>query len=139
MWARASAAEVQLVPDVGPVVAAEVAAFFASADHRKVIEQLIEAGVNWSKLERVTVENQPLAGLTFVITGTLEKMSREEAQEALQALGAKVSGSVSKKTSFVVAGAEAGSKLKKATELGVRVLEEKEILGVLERKEAPER
>ena len=135
----ASAAEVQLVPDVGPVVAAEVAAFFASADHRKVIEQLIAAGVNWPKLERVTVENQPLAGLTFVITGTLEKMSREEAQEALQALGAKVSGSVSKKTSFVVAGAEAGSKLKKATELGVRVLEEKELLAMLESKEAPER
>ena len=134
----ASADEVQQVQDIGPVVAVEVAAFFASADHRKVIEQLQERGVTWPDVAPQTLAGQPLAGLTFVITGTLDSMSREEAQEALAALGAKVSGSVSKKTRFVVAGAEAGSKLRKATELGVRVLEEKEFLSVLENQRAPE-
>jgi DNA ligase (NAD+) len=135
----ASADEIQRVQDVGPVVAAEVAAFFASADHRKVIGELQKRGLEWPAMEARSVEGQPLAGLTFVITGTLESMSREEAQEALVALGAKVSASVSKKTSFVVAGAVAGSKLRKATELGVRVLEEKEFLAVLESKAAPVR
>jgi DNA ligase (NAD+) len=133
----ASADEVQQVQDIGPVVAAEVAAFFASEDHRKVIEQLQDREVSWPDVEPQALAGQPLAGLTFVITGTLESMSREEAQEALVALGAKVAGSVSKKTRFVVAGAEAGSKLKKATELGVRVLDEKELLAVLETKQAP--
>ena len=133
----AGADEIQKVQDVGPVVAAEVAAFFASADHRKVIGELQQRGVEWPDMEARTVAGQPLAGLTFVITGTLESMSREEAQEALTALGAKVSGSVSKKTSWVVAGAEAGSKLRKATKLGVRVLEEKEFLAVLHNKAMP--
>ena len=133
----AGADEIQKVQDVGPVVAAEVAAFFASADHRKVIGELQQRGVEWPDMEARTVAGQPLAGLTFVITGTLESMSREEAQEALTALGAKVSGSVSKKTSWVVAGAEAGSKLRKATELGVRVLEEKEFLAVLHNEAMP--
>ncbi len=133
----ASADEVQKVQDIGPVVAAEVAAFFASADHRKVIEQLQERGVSWPDVEPQALAGQPLAGLTFVITGTLDSMSREEAQEALVALGAKVAGSVSKKTRFIVAGAEAGSKLKKAAELGIRVLDEKEFLAVLETRQAP--
>jgi len=133
----ATAEEVQKVQDIGPVVAAEVATFFASSDHRRVIDLLHERGVRWPDLERPTLEGQPLAGLTFVITGTLESMSREGAQEALIALGAKVSGSVSRKTSFVVAGAEAGSKLRKAGELGVRVLDEKELLAVLETRSAP--
>ncbi len=128
----ATADEIQEVQDVGPVVAAEVATFFASEDHRKVIAELRERGVKWPDIERQVKEALPLAGLTFVITGTLESMSREEAQEALLALGAKVSGSVSKKTSFVVAGAEAGSKLRKATDLGVRVLEEKDLTDVLQ-------
>ncbi len=135
----ASSDEVQQVQDVGPVVAAEVAAFFASEDHRKVIAELRAAGVTWTDIERAGPAGKPLTGLTFVITGSLESMSREQAQEALVSLGAKVSGSVSKKTSFVVAGAEAGSKLRKATDLGVRVLEEKEFLAVLETKSAPER
>ena len=129
--------EIQQVQDVGPVVAQEVAAFFATADHRRVIAELRELGVRWPDVERPARAGQPLAGLTFVITGTLESMSREAAQEALLALGAKVSGSVSKKTSFVVAGAEAGSKLRKATEVGVRVLEEKAFLAVLESKAPP--
>jgi DNA ligase (NAD+) len=117
--------EIQQVQDVGPVVAAHVAAFFASPDHRKVIARLREeGGVTWADVTRPRVEGQPFAGMTFVITGTLDSMSREEAQEALIALGAKVSGSVSKKTRYVIAGADPGSKLKKATELGVEVLDE---------------
>jgi len=135
---EASADEVQKVQDIGPVVAAEVAAFFASADHREVVRLLQERGVRWPDIERQTPEGQPLAGLTFVITGTLESMSREAAQEALTALGAKVSGSISKKTRFLVAGAEAGSKLRKAGELGVPVLDEKAFLKVLETRSVPE-
>jgi DNA ligase (NAD+) len=128
---EASADEVQLVQDVGPVVAAEVAAFFASQEHRKVIRELQERGVHWKDVVRPSVEGQPFAGMTFVITGTLESMTREEAQEALIALGAKVSGSVSKKTRYVVVGADAGSKLKKATELGVETLDEAQFADLL--------
>jgi len=129
--------EVERVQDVGPVVAAEVVAFFASHDHRKVIAELRELGVRWPDTERQSSQTQPLAGVTFVITGTLESMSREEAQDALIALGARVSGSVSKKTRFLVAGAEAGSKLRKAEELGVRILNEKELLSLLETRTVP--
>jgi DNA ligase (NAD+) len=128
----ASADEIQQVQDVGPVVAAHVAAFFASADHRKVIARLQEEGVTWPDVARPSVAGQPFAGMTFVITGTLESMSREEAQEALIALGAKVSGSVSRKTRYLVAGADPGSKLKKANELGVEVLDEAKFVELLE-------
>jgi DNA ligase (NAD+) len=127
----ASADEIQQVQDVGPVVAAHVAAFFASADHRKVIARLQEEGVRWPDVARPSVAGQPFAGMTFVITGTLDSMSREEAQEALIALGAKVSGSVSRKTRYVVAGADPGSKLKKANELGVEVLDEAKFVELL--------
>jgi DNA ligase (NAD+) len=130
----ASVDEIQQVQDVGPVVAAHVAAFVASPDHRKVIARLREEGVAWADVARPRVEGQPFAGMTFVITGTLESMSREEAGEALVALGAKVSGSVSKKTRYVVAGADPGSKLKKATELGVEVLDEAQFTTLLAQK-----
>ena len=136
---KASADEVQQVQDVGPVVAQEVYEFFASEDHRQVIADLMQQGVRWDDVQRPRSENQPLAGLTFVITGTMDSLSREAAQEALQALGAKVSGSVSKKTSFLVAGAEAGSKLQKAESLGIKVLDEPALLAVLREKRAPER
>jgi DNA ligase (NAD+) len=128
----ADEAAIQQVPDVGPVVAAHVAAFFASEDHRRVIETLRERGVNWPDMAAPRGA-QALAGRTFVITGTLEAMTREQAEEALTARGAKVAGSVSKKTSFVVAGSEAGSKLAKARELGVPVLDEQRFLELLER------
>jgi DNA ligase (NAD+) len=128
----ASADEIQQVQDVGPIVAAHVAAFFASPEHREVIDRLQKQGLKWPDVARPSVAGQPFAGMTFVITGTLDSMSREEAQEALLALGAKVSGSVSKKTRYVVAGAEAGSKLKKAVELGVEVLDEAKFLQLLE-------
>jgi DNA ligase (NAD+) len=128
----ASEREIQQVPDIGPVVAAHVAAFFASEEHRSVIKVLQDKGVKWSKVERPTGAAQALAGRTFVVTGTLDSMSREEAQEALLARGAKVAGSVSRKTSFVVAGSEAGSKLTKAQELGVPVLDEQQFLKLLQ-------
>ena len=128
----AGEAQIQQVPDIGPVVAAQVATFFASPEHRKVIQRLRAQGVTWPEVERPDSGSQPLAGVTFVITGTLESMSRDQAQEALLALGAKVAGSVSRKTGYVVAGANAGSKLEKAGELGVRILNEQEFLTLLQ-------
>ena len=132
----ADAARIQQVPDVGPIVAALVAAFVSSPQHRDVIERLQKLGVTWPDVEPLpTVASEDtLVGQTFVVTGTLESMSRDGAQEALIALGAKVSKSVSKKTSYVVAGAEPGSKLQKAEELGVPVLDEKGFLALLESK-----
>jgi DNA ligase (NAD+) len=123
---KASEAEILKVQDVGPVVAAEVAAFFASEDHINVIKELREKGVTWSDMPRLRGAGA-LTGRTFVLTGTLAGMTREEAQQALIALGARVAGSVSKKTSYVVAGADAGSKLAKAHELGVPVLDEAQL------------
>jgi DNA ligase (NAD+) len=122
--------EIQRVPDVGPVVAAHVAAFLASPEHRRVIKALRDKGVTWPEMKSQAAA-QPLAGRTFVLTGTLESLTREAAQEALVARGAKVSGSVSKKTSYVVAGAEAGSKLTKARELGIAILTEAQLLKLL--------
>ena len=132
----ADAARIQQVPDVGPIVAALVAAFVSSPQHRDVIERLQKLGVTWPDVEPLptVASDDTLVGQTFVVTGTLESMSRDEAQEALIALGAKVSKSVSKKTSYVVAGAEPGSKLQKAEELGVPVLDEKGFLALLESK-----
>jgi len=127
---------IQQVPDIGPVVAAHVAAFFAADDHRRVIKLLRKQGVTWPDMPASARAEQTLAGRTFVITGTLEAMTREQAQEALIARGAKVSGSVSKKTSFVVAGSEAGSKLTRAQELQVPVLDERQFLALLERADA---
>jgi DNA ligase (NAD+) len=130
----ADAASIEQVPDVGPIVAAHVAAFFGSAEHRRVIQALQHQGVHWPDLPPAApTAADPLAGKTFVLTGTLATLTREEAQEALLARGAKVSASVSKKTSYVVAGAEAGSKLAKARELNVAVLDEAELLKLLGR------
>jgi len=132
---EADAARVQQVPDIGPIVAAHVAAFFAAAEHRKVIDRLRKEGVTWPAMAPPPTRGDAnsLVGQTFVVTGTLASMTREEAQEALIALGAKVSKSVSKKTSYVVAGAEPGSKLQKAEELGITVLDEKGFLELLEK------
>lgn len=126
----ADLADLQQVPDVGPVVAESILTFFRQNHNREVIDKLRQAGVHWTE---VVVERgaQPLAGKTFVLTGTLESLTRDQAKERLQALGAKVAGSVSKKTDYVVAGAEAGSKLAKAEELGVAVLDEAALLEML--------
>ncbi len=117
----------QAVPDVGPVVAQSICHFFRQPHNREVIERLVEAGVHWPPVE-VTRAETPLKGNTYVITGTLESMSRDEARQALQALGAKVSGSVSKKTTAVVVGADPGSKYDKARELGIEILDEAALL-----------
>lgn len=131
---EADAATIQQVPDVGPIVAAHVAAFFASADHRRVINNLRDKGVKWPEMQAApTPVADRLAGKSFVLTGTLESLTREQAQEALTARGAKVSGSVSKKTHYVVAGAEAGSKLAKAEALGVKIIDEAQLLKLLKK------
>ena len=128
----ASAEQIQQVEDVGPIVAAHVATFFSSDDHVNVINELRNKGVTWPEVARAAAgATATLAGRTVVLTGTLRSMTREEAEEALTARGAKVTGSVSKKTSFVVAGAEAGAKLARARELGVRVLDEEELRALL--------
>lgn len=121
----------QTVSDIGPVVAANVAAFFKQSHNLEVIERLIEYGLHWPAITPDSEGEKPLIGQTFVLTGTLESMKRDEATAALQKLGAKVSGSVSKKTSYVVAGSEAGSKLANAEKLGVKVLGEKDFLRIL--------
>ncbi|HEX4045663.1 MAG TPA: helix-hairpin-helix domain-containing protein, partial [Gammaproteobacteria bacterium] len=114
----------QNVSDVGPVVALHISHFFQEPHNQKVIAKLLHANIHWPAV-KVNLQS-PLAGKTFVLTGTLESMSRDVAKEKLEQLGAKVAGSVSNKTSYVVAGAEPGSKLDKAKQLGVRVLREKE-------------
>ncbi len=127
---RADEARLQLVPDVGPVVAASIANFFAEAHNVEVIEQLRAAGVLWPEGDQPAAD-MPLAGKTFVITGTLPTMSRDEAKEKIEARGGKVAGSVSKKTHYVVAGSEAGSKLDKARELGVPIIDELKLMELL--------
>jgi DNA ligase (NAD+) len=112
------------VNDVGPTVAQSIRTFFDQAHNREVVEQLRACGVTWPEGPPAPVTAQPLSGKTFVITGTLPTLSRDEAKDLIEAAGGKVAGSVSKKTSFVVAGTEAGSKLDKAQELGVPVLDE---------------
>ena len=112
------------VPDVGPVVAASIARFFAEPHNIQVIEQLRAAGVTWPEGEALAAVGSPIVGKTFVLTGTLPTLTRDEARDMIEALGGKVSGSVSKKTDYVVAGAEAGSKLDKAQALGVSILDE---------------
>ena len=127
----AGAENLQQVRDVGPVVAQSIADFLAEAHNREVIAQLRAGGVHWPEHEQRQMTELPFIGKTFVLTGTLAAMSRDEAKERLEALGAKVSGSVSKKTDYVVAGAEAGSKLDKAQELGVSLLEEQQFIALL--------
>ena len=119
------------VNDVGPVVAKSLRTFFEQAHNREVVEQLRACGVHWEEGEPAARAPKPLAGKTFVITGTLPNLSRDEAKDKLEAAGAKVAGSVSKKTDYVVAGAEAGSKLDKAQELGVTVIDEAQMLALL--------
>ncbi len=121
---NADVEELMTVSDVGPVVARHIHEFFGEPNNRRAIDALRSCGVSWPDLPPAETVAQPLAGQTYVITGTLESMTREEAKDRLQALGAKVSGSVSAKTDALVAGANAGSKLDKAQQLGIRILDE---------------
>jgi DNA ligase (NAD+) len=128
-----NATEEQLleVNDVGPIVAHSLRTFFDQPHNREVMEQLRFVGITWPEGERAERAPQTLQGKTFVLTGTFPTLSRDEAKDKLEAAGAKVSGSVSKKTSYVVAGADAGSKLDKAKELGVQVIDEAQMLAML--------
>ncbi|MDO8311651.1 MAG: NAD-dependent DNA ligase LigA [Sideroxyarcus sp.] len=128
---QAGAEQLLAVHDVGPVVAQSIADFFSESHNREVVQQLRELGVHWEEHEGVSTQAMPLSGKTFVLTGTLASLSRDEAKSRLEALGAKVAGSVSKKTDCVVAGAEAGSKLDKAYELNVPVWDEAALLDQL--------
>ncbi|MCF8184584.1 MAG: NAD-dependent DNA ligase LigA, partial [Polynucleobacter sp.] len=122
----------QQVPDIGPIVAASIVRFFAEAHNIEVIEQLRAGGVTWPEGEPMAVVNSPIAGKTFVLTGALPTLSRDEAKDMIEAQGGKVAGSVSKRTHFVVAGADAGSKLDKARTLELVILDEeqfRELLG----------
>jgi DNA ligase (NAD+) len=119
------------VSDVGPVVAQSIRTFFDQPHNREVVEQLRACGLHWAEGEPAERAAQPLAGKTFVLTGTFPTLSRDQAKDLLEAAGAKVAGSVSKKTDYVVAGVEAGSKLDKAQALGVAVLDEAGMMGLL--------
>ena len=115
--------EIQRVPDVGPVVAKNVAAYFHDPDNAAIVDRLLAGGITWPAPAPIDAHSE-LTEKTFVLTGTMQALTREAAAEAIVQLGGKVSGSVSKKTQYVVAGAEAGSKLKKAQQLGITVLDE---------------
>jgi DNA ligase (NAD+) len=121
------------VSEIGPVVAASVRAFADEPHNRQLVARLKDAGVNMSSLAPETDGTQVgrLAGKVFVLTGTLSSLTREQATDALERLGAKVAGSVSKKTHYLVAGTDAGTKLAKAQALGVPTLDEKEFLALI--------
>jgi DNA ligase (NAD+) len=128
--AEASEDDLQAVPDVGPVVAQHVHTFFRQEHNREVIDALLKAGVSWPKTEKPQASSV-LSGKTFVLTGALESMTRDEARRRIESLGGKVTGSVSGKTDYVVVGADAGSKLEKALTLNVPTLDESAFIGLL--------
>lgn len=132
--AEAGEDALQQVPDVGPIVAGHIRSFFDQPHNQETIDALRSAGVQW-QAEEITAQAKPLQGETWVLTGTLSDMTRDEAKERLERLGAKVAGSVSKKTACVVAGEAAGSKLTKAESLGVRVLDESGFVEFLQAQE----
>ncbi len=130
---RADTDVLEQIPDVGPVVAANIAAFFRQPENLEIIGKLTEhAGVRWPRVAPRAAHALPLANQTFVITGTLASMSREQATQRVLRLGGKVSGGVSSKTGYVVCGEKPGSKLEKARELGVSILNEEEFLKMTE-------
>lgn len=129
--AAADEEALQKVPDVGPVVAHFVAEFFELESNRVAVQKLRDAGIHWANIQVAAPEELPLNNLTYVLTGTLEAMSRDDAKAHLLALGAKVAGSVSAKTDYLVAGPGAGSKLAKAEELGLKIMDEAALLDLL--------
>lgn len=128
--------ELLQVGDVGPIVASHIVHFFQQTHNQEIITALLAEGIEWPAIEKQSVQSTPLAGQTWVLTGTLETLTRDQAKARLVALGAKVSGSVSGKTHCLVAGANAGSKLTKAESLGVDVRDEAALLTLLEQLEA---
>jgi DNA ligase (NAD+) len=131
LW-EADEARLQAVVDIGPVVAKQVHTFFAQHHNRQIIQKLRTAGLQWPEAHTAWEAPKPLQGKTYVLTGTLRSMSREAAKQRLQALGAKATSGVSKQTTGVIVGDNPGSKLDKAESLGVRILREKDFLGLLE-------
>ncbi|MDK1289388.1 NAD-dependent DNA ligase LigA [Pseudoalteromonas umbrosa] len=129
---NASIESLQEVSDVGVIVAHNIHAFFGEQHNQQVVAELQEVGVHWSDIEAPSEQSQPLEGLTYVLTGTLSQLNRNDAKARLQALGAKVAGSVSKNTHALVAGEKAGSKLTKAQDLGVDVMDEVALIALLE-------
>jgi DNA ligase (NAD+) len=127
----ADEAKLQHIPDIGPIVAASIRAFFAETHNREVIQRLQTAGIHWSVVETLAVNTQPLAGQTFLFTGSLESMTRDEAKAQVQTQGGKVVGSVSSKTTYVVAGKDPGSKLTKAQQQGITILDEAQFLEIV--------
>lgn len=128
---QASQEELEEVDDVGPIVAAHIYTFFRQAHNQEIIDKLLAANIHWPEIETNDQRSQTLKGKNFVLTGTLERLSRQEAKEKLQNLGAKVTGSVSKKTDYVVVGEDPGSKADKANELGISILDEETFLKMI--------
>jgi len=128
---QANTEDLLAVNDVGPVVAESITNFFSEAHNQSVIAELLSSGITWAETEGKLLATGNLAGKTFVLTGTLPTLSRDNAKDLIEVAGGKVSGSVSKKTDYVVAGSEAGSKLDKAQELGITILDEAELLALL--------
>jgi DNA ligase (NAD+) len=130
--ASAGLEELQQAEEVGPKVALSISRFFAEPRNRELVERLRAAGLQFT-CESARPKGGPLHGLTFVLTGTLPQLNRDEAKRLIEAAGGKVSGSVSRKTSYLVAGADPGSKLAKARELGVAVLDERQLRELIEK------
>jgi len=130
---NASQEELMSLNDIGPVAAAHIVHFFAQPQNKKMLQQLLDLGITWPKPEKKELkEDHPLYGKTVVLTGSLQEMPRDEAKAKLRGVGAKVTGSVSSKTDLVIAGREAGSKLEKANQLGVKVIDEKHFIKMME-------
>jgi len=123
--------KLEAIPDVGPVVAENIHCFFQQEHNRDILQQLLNSGLHWPDPEVTAHEKSGISGLTFVVTGSLPTLSRNEVKDRLQSCGAKVAGSVSRKTDYLVAGEKAGSKLKKARDLGVQVLDEQQLIELL--------
>ncbi|MBE9526254.1 MAG: NAD-dependent DNA ligase LigA, partial [Proteobacteria bacterium] len=123
-----NAEDLQAVPDVGPIVAHNIETFFSQKHNIEVVEKLLQSGIHWPEIEIKSDIEQPLSGKTIVLTGSLSHMKRNDAKVHLIELGAKVSGSVSKNTDIVIAGENSGSKLKKANELGIEVIDEEQMM-----------
>lgn len=131
---KASQEQLLAVPDVGPAVSQSILHFFSQPHNREVVDKLLKAGIHWPAVEKKSDEELPLKDKTFVVTGTLSIMGRDQAKAALQELGAKVTGSVSKKTDYVVVGENPGSKAEKAEALGVEILDEEQFIELIHRK-----
>ena len=123
--------ELSNIRDIGPTIAKSVVDYFSSLENINLINSLKEVGVNTVYLKEVNTSDTLFSGKTFVLTGSLEKFTRDEAKKRIEALGGKTSSSVSKKTDYVIAGSEAGSKLTKAQSLGINILSEEDFINML--------